>query len=124
MGTIHGEAGQPTRMPRRAVTEFEVIGPVDAAVTLVARGSLDADAVVRWTAAARTAERRVSEASVGRMVVDLIAVTYLPLEALAPLIRLARHCQDTATTLQVIASAPARARIQMTGLAGALPVQE
>ncbi len=58
------------------------------------------------------------------MVVDLTQVAYLALEALAPLINLARECQAAGLRLRVRASPTVRTKLRTTGLAELLPLQD
>jgi anti-anti-sigma regulatory factor len=121
MSTISDEADHETGVEGApAAAGFHVTGPVGAAVTLTARGLLSPDAVARFATAARTATRRASTGT-DCVIVDLTQVTHLALEALAPLIGLARECQDAGLRLRVRASSTVRAKLQTTGLAELLP---
>jgi hypothetical protein len=50
------------------------------------------------------------------VVVDLSAVTYLPLEAVVPLVTLARHREAQGGAVRIITSAPAHRKLTLLGL--------
>ncbi|GLY38109.1 hypothetical protein Amsp01_041330 [Amycolatopsis sp. NBRC 101858] len=57
------------------------------------------------------------------VVVDLSAVTYLTMEAVVPLMVLARRCFDLGQSLCVVASASAHAKLMQLGLTEVLGAQ-
>ncbi|RSD10846.1 STAS domain-containing protein [Amycolatopsis eburnea] len=88
-------------------------------MTLAASGPLDAAAAGRLEAASDAVVRHAAE-GVGAVVVDLTAVTHLTLEALKPLVSLARACRTAGLEVHVVPSPTARKKIELTGLAEVL----
>ncbi len=60
--------------------------------------------------------------AVGAVVLDLSAVTFLAMEAVVPLLAVARRCGAEQRSLRVLASAPVRRKLESLGLSTVIPL--
>ena len=96
------------------IAVVEITGSVGGPVTLSARGELGADVTDRFAAVAHATIDRARTAT--EVIIDLTAVTYLSLESLTALVKLARGCDVAGVPLRMHPSLIARSKIRQTGL--------
>ncbi|WP_410596131.1 STAS domain-containing protein [Amycolatopsis sp. lyj-23] len=121
MDTTHADVAGPRRGSEEPpAARVQVTGPVDAVVALTVSGHLDTNAAGGLTHAIDTLLHHVA-GGIDRVILDLTEVTSLTLEALTPLVRLARACRTATVPLHVALSPEARRKVALTGLAAVLP---
>ncbi|MEV6620989.1 STAS domain-containing protein [Amycolatopsis sp. NPDC051106] len=109
-----------TPLERGEIAAVEITGSTGGPVTLSARGELGEDVTDRFAAAARATTDLARTAT--EVIIDLTAVTYLSLESLTALVKLARGCAVAGVPLRMHPSPIARSKIRQTGLDTLFPL--